>query len=477
MTDYLKFYVDGEWVLGSGEARDLIDPATGSAYGRVAMGTAEDIDRAVAAARRAFNPWSQTTPAERAAFFDKIIAGYEARSAEIAAAITQEIGAPAWLSRSAHTPAGLAHLVEARALLDTFEFEQMLPSGTRVVREAAGVCALITPWNWPANQVLCKVAPALAAGCTVVLKPSQHSPLDALILAQIIHDAGVPQGVFNLVNGAGAQLGETLASHPDVDLVSLTGSNRAGIAVSMAAAPTVKRVSLELGGKSANIILDDANFEKAVASGIIQLMSNCGQTCAAPSRMLVPAERQDEVKEIAARVAASLKVQRPIDAEKGALGPLANEPQYRSVCQYIEKGIAEGATVVAGGPGRPEGLDSGFFVKPTIFADVTPEMTVAQEEIFGPVLVIIPYADEEDAIRIANETIYGLAGYVQSGDVERARKVARRIRSGSIHLNGARTDFTAPFGGYKQSGNGREWGEHGLAEFTELKSVMGWGAA
>jgi aldehyde dehydrogenase (NAD+) len=475
MNDYGKFYIDGQWVESDAPRRELIDPASGQPYATIAMGTPDDVDQAVRAARRAFIGWSETPPAARAAMLDRVIAGYQARSADLAAAITQEIGAPGWLSATAHVPSGLAHLLEARRLLDSFEFEHTLPSGARVLREAAGVCALITPWNWPANQVLCKVAPALAAGCTVVLKPSQHSPLDALILAEIIHEAGLPAGVFNLVNGSGAQLGDALASHPEVDLVSLTGSNQAGVSVMQAAAPTIKRVSLELGGKSANIILDDANLEKAVASGIIQLMSNCGQTCTAPSRMLVPADRQDEAKAIAAGVIASLKVQQPASAEKGALGPLANEAQFRTVSRYIDKGIEEGATLVAGGPGRPEGLDAGFFVRPTVFADVQADMVIAQEEIFGPVLVIIPYQDEDDAFEIDNNSIYGLAGYVQSGDVQRARRVARRLRAGTIQLNGARPDFGAPFGGYKQSGIGREWGIYGLEEFTEVKSVLGWG--
>ena len=476
MTDYLKFYIDGEWGGSSGnDIRDLIDPATEQPYGCVAMGTVEDIDRAVMAARRAFDSWSQTSVAERAALLDKVIEIYKRRSGEIGDAITQEIGAPGWLSRSAHAPSGLAHLMEARGLLDTYDFEHMLPSGSRVIREPVGVCALITPWNWPANQVLCKVAPAFAAGCTMVLKPSQHSPLDALIVAEIMDEAGVPPSVFNLVNGAGAKLGDALSRHPEVDLVSLTGSNRAGIEVAKAAADTIKRVSLELGGKSANVILDDADLEKAVASGVIQLLSNCGQSCNAPSRVLVPADQHDEASEIAERVIATVKVMDPKAADKGAIGPLANEAQFSTVQGYIKKGIEEGARLVAGWPGLPDGFTSGYFARPTIFGNVTPEMVIAREEIFGPVLVIMPYADEEDAIAIANHSDFGLSGYVQSADVERARRIARRMRTGNVHLNGARPDFSAPFGGYKQSGNGREWGLHGLEEFTEIKAVIGWG--
>lgn len=475
MKDYSNFYIGGEWVKSDGPLRDLIDPATEQPYGRLAMGTDADVNRAVMAARKAFASWSQTSIEERAAVLDRIIAIYERRIGEMAEAITQEIGAPAWLSKSAHAPAGLAHLIEARRLLDAFEFETMLPSGARVIREPAGVCALITPWNWPANQVLCKVAPALAAGCTMVLKPSQHSPLDALILAEIMDEAGVPAGVFNLVNGAGSQLGSALASHPEVDLVSLTGSNRAGIEVAKTAADSIKRVSLELGGKSANILLDDADFARAVPSGIIQLLSNCGQSCNAPSRMLVPRSRQDEVIEIAREVAQSVKVQMPREAEKGSLGPLANEGQFRNVNRYVESGIEEGATLVTGGAGRLEGFENGYFVSPTIFADVDSNMTIAREEIFGPVLAIMSYEDEADAIAIANNSIYGLSGYVQSGDLDRARRVARQLRTGHVHLNGARPDFTAPFGGYKQSGNGREWGVFGLEEFTEIKAVLGWG--
>ena len=475
MTDHQRFYIDGAWVESKGPLRELIDPATEHAYGRLAMASETDVDQAVGAARRAFASWSQTSVAERAAFLDRIIEIYKRRSGDLAQAITQEIGAPAWLSSSAHVPAGLAHLLEARRLLNDFAFETTLASGSRVFREPAGVCSLITPWNWPANQVLCKVAPALAAGCTMVLKPSQHSPLDALILAEIIDEAGVPPGVFNLINGAGDHLGRALAGHPDVDLVSLKGSNRAGIEVAKVAADSIKRVSLELGGKSANILLEDADFARAVPSGIIQLLSNCGQSCNAPARMLVPRKRHADVVDLARDVLASIKVQMPQDAEKGALGPLANEGQFRSVTRYIEAGIDEGARLVAGGPGRPEAFSNGYFVRPTVFANVDAGMKIAREEIFGPVLSILPYDDEDDAVRIANDSIYGLSGYVQSADLDRARGVARRMRTGHVHINGARPDFTAPFGGYKQSGNGREWGIFGLEEFTEIKAVLGWG--
>jgi aldehyde dehydrogenase (NAD+) len=341
------------------------------------------------------------------------------------------------------------------------------------VREPIGVCGLITPWNWPVNQIMCKVAPALAAGCTMVLKPTEIAPLNAIILAEIFHEAGVPAGVFNLVNGDGPNVGAAIASHPEVDMVSFTGSTRAGVQVAIAAAPTVKRVAQELGGKSANLILDDADLEKAVAGGVQGCAMNSGQSCNAPTRMLVPASRHDEAVAIAKAAVANVKVGAPA-TEGTTIGPVVSETQWKKIQGLIQKGIDEGATLVAGGVGRPEGLTRGYYVRPTIFANVTNDMTIAREEIFGPVLAILPYRDEEEAIRIANDTPYGLSGYVMSGDLDRARRVALRLRTGNVHLNGAGPDFTAPFGGYKQSGNGREWGRFGFEEFLEVKAVMGY---
>jgi len=449
MQEYLKFFIGGGWVDPAGaETRNVINPATEQPVARIVMGTAEDVDRAVAAARAAFPAFSATTAEERADLLDAICAAYKARGTDIAEAITAEMGAPGWLAKAAQMPAGMAHYATAAKLLREFPFEEV--RGTTLIRkEPIGVCGLITPWNWPANQIVCKVAPALAAGCTVVLKPSELAPLDALILAEITAEAGVPAGVFNLVNGDGVGIGEPLAAHPDVDMISFTGSNRAGVLVAQAAAPTVKRVAQELGGKSANIILADADVEKAVARGVAIMMTNTGQSCNTPSRMFVPADRNDDAK-AAARSAAE-KVQ-----------------------AMIARGIEEGATLVAGGPGRPDGMNSGYFTRPTVFADATNDMTIAREEIFGPVLVMIPYGDEEEAVTMANDSPYGLSGYVQSGSIENARRVAQRLRTGNVHLNGAQPDFAAPFGGYKRSGNGREWGVFGLEEFLEAKAMMGW---
>ena len=426
----------------------------------------------MAAAKRAFDSFSETTVEQRLALLRRIIDVYKAKSEEMAEMISLEMGAPSSLSGKAQVPAGLGHLLEAARLLEHFQFEEIKGS-TLMRKEPIGVCGLITPWNWPMNQIACKVAPALAAGCTMVLKPSELAPLSAYLFAQILDEAKVPPGVFNLINGDGATVGAAIAAHPDLAMVSFTGSTRAGIAVATAAAPTVKRVTQELGGKSANILLDDADFGKAVRDGVQSCFRNTGQSCNAPTRMLVPESRMSEAAEVAKQEAESVKMGDPRSKETN-MGPLAGKAQFEKVQRLIEQGIAEGATLVVGGPGRPEGISKGYFVKPTVFANVRNDMTIAREEIFGPVLCIIPYQDEDDAVRIANESPYGLAGFVTSGDLDRARRVAKRIRSGNVHINGARVDFSGCFGGYKQSGNGREWGEAGLEEFLELKAVFGY---
>ena len=477
MREHLKFYIDGQWADPvQPRAHEVINPATEEPIGRVSLGAAADVDKAVKAARAAFESFSRTSKEERAALLGKIITIYQRRLGEIAETISSEMGAPMWLASAAQAPSGLAHFAEALRLLNSYEFERSM-NGTRILREPVGVCGLITPWNWPINQIACKVAPALAVGCTMVLKPSELAPLNAILLAEILDEAGVPKGVFNLVNGDGPGVGEALARHPGIDMMSFTGSTRAGVLVSKNSADTVKRVALELGGKSPNIILDDADLAKAVSSGMIQMVTNSGQSCNAPSRMLVPRALHDQAAEIAAATAKAIKVMAPGEAERGAIGPLANANQFQKVQAMIQKGIDEGATLAAGGVGRPEGFNRGYYVKPTVFANVTNDMVIAREEIFGPVLTILPYDTEEDAIRIANDTVYGLSGYVQSGSVERARAAAKRIRAGNVHINGAGADFKAPFGGYKQSGIGREWGEFGLEEFLETKAVMGWGEA
>jgi aldehyde dehydrogenase (NAD+) len=397
---------------------------------------------------------------------------YQPKIEEMAAAISQEMGAPSSLSRKAQAPAGLAHLLETVKVLEHFKFEE-LKGSTLMRKEPMGVCGLITPWNWPMNQIVCKVAPALAAGCTMVLKPSEFAPLSAYLFAQILNEAAVPPGVFNLVNGDGPTVGAAISLHPDIAMVSFTGSTRAGVAVAVAAAPTVKRVTQELGGKSANILLDDADFEKAVKQGVQECFRNTGQSCNAPTRMLVPRAKMAEVIAAARQATETTKVGDPL-AEDTGVGPLASKAQFNKVERLINKGVEEGAKLIAGGPGRPEGINKGYFVKPTVFADVRNDMTIAREEIFGPVLCIIPYEDEDDAIRIANDTPYGLSGFVTSGNRERAVRVAKRLRSGNVHINGARIDFGGCFGGYKQSGNGREWGEAGLEEFLELKAIFGY---
>jgi aldehyde dehydrogenase (NAD+) len=439
------------------------------------MGNAEDVNRAVAAARRAFETFSRTSKAERIALLERVIEVYKKRLPDLAAAISDEMGAPLKLAGAAQAPSGLGHFMSTLDVLRNYEFEEDIGT-SHVIREPVGVCGLITPWNWPINQIACKVAPALAVGCTMVLKPSEVAPVNAIIFAEILHEAGVPAGVFNLVNGDGPSVGAVLSSHPDVDMMSFTGSTRAGIEVARNAAGTVKRVAQELGGKSANIILDDAEFPKAVARDVFGMCMNSGQSCNAPTRMLVPNARMDEAAAIARAAAAQIKVGDPRAADT-VIGPVVSKVQFDKIQKLLEQGVAEGARLEIGGPGRPEGLNRGYYIRPTVFSHVRNDMTIAREEIFGPVLSLIGYEDDEDAIRIANDTVYGLSGYVSSGDPERAKRVARRLRTGNVHLNGAPVDNKAPFGGYKQSGNGREWGIYGLEEFLEVKAIMGYNAA
>ncbi len=473
MRDCTMFYIDGQWVPpAAAHTLEVINPATEAAAGVISLGRRVDVDRAVAAAQRAFASYSRTTREDRIALLASIIAVYERRLDDMAVAISEEMGAPlAKISRAQQAPAGLGHFKVALAVLKDFEFEKQQGT-TRIVREPVGVCGLITPWNWPANQIACKVAPALACGCTMVLKPSEIAPFSGHIMAEILHEAGVPAGVFNLVDGDGPTVGAALSTHPGIDMVSFTGSTRAGILVDKAAADTVKKVSLELGGKSPNIILDGAPLEQAVGHGVLVMMNNTGQSCNAPSRMLVPRKLLAAVEALAAAVAAKVVVGDPGDPATG-MGPQSSELQWRRVQGLIEQGIKEGATVVCGGPGRPEGLARGYYTRPTIFSNVTNDMTIAREEIFGPVLCILPYDTEEEAIRIANDTPYGLSAYVFGDTPEHAQAVGARIRAGNVHINGANLDVFGSFGGYKQSGLGREWGAFGFEEFLEVKSVFG----
>jgi aldehyde dehydrogenase (NAD+) len=471
------FYIDGAWVAPlAARSLDVIDPADEAAFAQISLGAAGDVDRAVAAARRAFEDWSRTAPAERIARLERLADIYERRFAEMAETIMREMGAPIRVATKAQAASGLDHMRAFLRDLKAFDFEHPLSADApqdRIVHEPIGVCGLITPWNWPMNQVTLKVVPALGVGCTVVLKPSEIAPLSAMLFAEMVDEAGFPPGVFNLVNGDGPTVGEAMSRHPDIDMMSFTGSTRAGIAVSKAAADTVKRVTLELGGKSPNLVFADAELATAVKGGVFGCFLNTGQSCDAPSRMLVERSVYEDAVAIAGDVAAAAEVGQP--AQEGRhMGPLVSQAQFDKVQGLIQKGIDEGARLVAGGVGRPEGFNRGYFVRPTVFADVSPDMTIAREEIFGPVLAMIPFDDEEDAIRIANDTDYGLAAYVQSGDPERLRRVARRLRAGVVQLNGASQSGGSPFGGYKQSGNGREGGRWGLADFLEVKAVAGW---
>jgi aldehyde dehydrogenase (NAD+) len=467
-----KFYINGEWVDPStSNTLDVINPATEQPFATIALGGKADVDRAVAAARAAFESFSETTKEERIALLERIIEVYERRMGDIAEAVSLEMGAPVSLASGAQAPAGLWHLGATLDALKEFEFEEKIGT-TSVVYEGVGVCGFITPWNWPLNQIGAKVAPAIATGCTMILKPSEIAPINALIFAEVLEEAGVPAGVFNLVNGDGPTVGVALAEHPDIDMVSFTGSTRAGIEVAKNAAPTVKRVHQELGGKSANIVLDDADIQEVISRDVAGMYVNSGQSCNAGARILIPQDKMEEAIEIAKATTEKVVVGAP-DDEGTAVGPVVSETQYNKVQGLIEKAIEEGATLVTGGPGRPDGIDAGYFVKPTVFANVTNDMTIAREEIFGPVLTLIGYTDEAEAIRVANDTNYGLAGMVSSSNTERARKVARKIRTGMVHLNGAPLVADAPFGGYKQSGNGREFGKFGLEEFLEAKSIYG----
>ena len=476
MRQYTQFYINGRWVDGAAQSLcEVINPATEQAVALINLGAETEVDSAVAAAKAAFEAYSQTTIEERMALLSKIIEVYQKRYNDVAEAIRLEMGAPSQLAATAQAGSGLAHLAEALKVLQSYEFEEV-KGAHRVVKEPIGVCALITPWNWPMNQIACKVAPALATGCTMVLKPSEVAPLSAYVFAEIMDEAGVPAGVFNLINGDGAGVGTLLSKHKDVDLVSFTGSTRAGSLIAQNAAPTVKRVTQELGGKSPNIILPDADIQEAVVRGAMHMFHNTGQSCNAPSRMLVHRTQLAEAEAAAAQAASLVVVGNPED-ETTTMGPLVSQVQFDRVQGLIAKGLEEGARLVCGGLGRPDGLEQGYFVKPTVFSDVNNDMTIAREEIFGPVLVMIPYDSEEEAIGIANDTNYGLAGYVQSSDIQRARTVAARIRAGNVKINGASGGTDIPFGGYKQSGNGREWGAHGFTDYLEIKAIEGYEAS
>lgn len=474
MRDYTQFYIDGKWVdPASPNPFDVINPATEAVCARISLGGEADVDRAVSAARRAFDSYALTSREERIELLESCAAVYKKRYKDIAAAISEEMGAPITFAEKAQAHTGLGHLQEAARVLSDFPFEEDL-GPNRVFKEPIGVCGLITPWNWPMNQIGCKVAPALAVGCTVILKPSEIAPLSAWLWTEVMHEAGVPAGVFNMINGDGPGVGTLLSQHPDIDMMSFTGSTRAGTLVAQNAAPSVKRVTQELGGKSPNIILEDADLGTAVKQGVRSMFSNTGQSCNAPSRMLVPAAKLAEAEAVAREAAEKVVIGDPSDPGT-QMGPLVSQLQYDRVQTLIQKGIDEGAKLVVGGPGKPDGFDTGYFVRPTVFSDVNNDMTIAREEIFGPVLVMIPYTNEEEAIRIANDTPYGLAGYVQSGDIEHARRVASRVRAGNIHINGGAGGYDVPFGGFKQSGNGREWGAHGFTDFLEIKAVEGYG--
>lgn len=475
MDHHQLFYINGAWVNPSVQKSfDVINPATEEPYTRISLGSSADVDKAVLAARAAFPDFAKTNKATRLALLKRILAVYNDRADEIAQALSDEMGAPLAWARDAQTWAGQVHLEATIASLEGYEFETQR-GNTRVIKEGIGVVALITPWNWPMNQIMCKVAPALACGCTVVLKPSELAPISAIVFSEILHEAGVPPGVYNMINGDGPSVGQFMSAHKGVDMVSFTGSTHAGVMVAKAAADTVKRVAQELGGKSPNIILEDADLEIAVRKGVESCMSNTGQSCDAPTRMLVPRALHRRILEIAADAAEEQVVGDPRD-ERTTMGPLISERQYSKVQRLIETGIAEGAMLVAGGVGKPKGLQRGYFARPTVFGNVTRNMTIAREEIFGPVLAIMPYDTEAEAIEIANESEFGLAAYVQSANLPHARAVARQLRAGQVHINYPDWDVYAPFGGYKQSGNGREYADWGMHDFLEIKGLLGYGA-
>ena len=472
MREYLQFYIDGQWVDPvTPKTLEVINPANEEVCGHISLGSAEDVDRAVKAARKAFETWSVTSREERIGVLERIVAEYQRRFDDMAKAITEEMGAPAWLAQRAQAAIGIGHLSTAIEVLKNYKFEEDRGS-TRIAKEPIGVCGFITPWNWPINQIATKVAPALATGCTMVLKPSEVAPFSGYIWSEILDAAGVPAGVFNMVNGDGPTVGAAISSHPGVDMVSFTGSTRAGIEVAKNAAPTVKRVHQELGGKSPNIILENADYQKAVGGGIAAVMTNSGQSCNAPTRMLVPHKKMDEAIAIAKATAEAHDVGDPNGNAK--MGPVVSQVQFDKIQGLIQKGIEEGATLVAGGPGRPDTIDRGYYVKPTVFANVTNDMTIAREEIFGPVVSILGYGSVDEAIEVGNDTDYGLAAYVSGNDQDEVRKVASRLRAGQVILNGAQASMMDPFGGYKMSGNGREWGDHAFAEFLETKAIIGY---
>lgn len=476
MSHNLQFYIDGAWVDPvTANPRDVIDPSNENAFTQISMGSAADVDKAVAAARRAFLTFGATDRQQRLALLHRIIAVYKKRMGDLAQAVSREMGAPRRMALTEQAGTGLAHLKKMAEVLETFPFAHAKGSSL-VVREAIGVVGLITPWNWPLNQITCKVAPALAAGCTMILKPSENAPLDAIIFAEILEEAGVPKGVFNLVNGDGPTVGQAMAAHRGIDMMSFTGSTRAGILVAKAAADTVKRVHQELGGKSANILFPDVDFAAAVTKGVASCFNNAGQFCYAPTRMFVPRHRQDEAAAYA-KAAAEKFVVGPANAAGVNLGPVVSQIQYDKIQTLIESGIAEGARLVTGGPGRPAGLNRGYFVRPTVFAAVTPQMRIAREEIFGPVLSILPYDSEDQAIELANDTDFGLACYIQCRDIDKARAAAARMRTGAVYINYPDWDAGLPIGGYKQSGNGREHAEYGLEGFLETKGIAGYAAA
>lgn len=475
MSHAASFYIDGRWVEPvSPSWFEVIDPATETVVERLALGDASDVDRAVAAARKALPGYAGTSVAERIALLKRIVSIYERRQEEFAQAMRIEMGSPISFSRKFQVPRGWLHLNQLIDVLQRFQFEEAQGS-TLIRHEPVGVCGLITPWNWPINQIVVKVGPALAAGCTMVLKPSEYSPMSSLLFAEVLDEAGVPPGVFNLLNGDGPGVGAALSAHPDIDMLSFTGSTRAGVLVAKSAADTVKRVAQELGGKSANILLDDVNLQDAVTRGVAACFTNSGQSCSIPTRMLIPRALMGDAVQIAKTAAEGYSVG-PTTDENTQLGPLVNRAQFRRVQALIQTGIDEGAQLVTGGVGLPDGIEKGYYARPTVFANVTPEMTIAQEEIFGPVLSMIAYDSEAEAIAIANGTHYGLAAYVQSADQQRARDVARQLQAGTVNLNYPPADFAAPFGGVKRSGNGREWGEYGLREYLEVKSLVGYGA-
>jgi aldehyde dehydrogenase (NAD+) len=472
MRVYEQFYIGGEWLAPlNPRPLDVINPATEQSCATISLGSADDVERAVSAARKAFTSYCRSSREERIDLLSRIVEAYQRRYNDIADAISEEMGAPTKLAIQAQAGIGLGHLTTTLDILKSYNFEDSA-GNSRIVKEPIGVCGLITPWNWPMNQIVCKVAPALAVGCTVILKPSEIAPLSAYVLSEILHEAGVPGGIYNMINGDGPGVGSALATHPDIDMVSFTGSTRAGIQVAQNAAPTVKRVTQELGGKSANILLPDVDLDNAVSSGTMQMFMNSGQSCNAPSRMLVPVDKLEQAARIAARVAGSIVVGDPKD-ENTTMGPVASKAQFDKIQALIQAGIDEGASLICGGIGRPPGLKKGYFVQPTVFSAVNNRMTIAREEIFGPVLCILPYQDIDDAIAIANDTPYGLAGYVQGKDTEQVLYVASRVRAGNINVNGVSGDLMTPFGGYKQSGNGREWGVYGFGDYLETKAIAG----